>query len=30
MFLTQALRVIRKKDQVLAYWLGLTAIQDYC
>lgn len=30
MFLTQALRVIRKKDQVLAYWLGLTAVQDYC
>ena len=30
MFLTQALRVVRKKDQVLAYWLGLTAVQDYC
>lgn len=30
MFLTQALRVVRKKDQVLAYWLGLIAIQDCC
>lgn len=30
MFLKQVLPQIRKKDQVLAYWLGLTAIQDYC
>ena len=29
-FLKQLLPKIRKKDQVLAYWLGLTAIQDYC
>lgn len=30
MFTKQLLPYIRKKDQVLAYWLGLTAIQDYC
>lgn len=30
MFLTQVVSSIRKKDQVLAYWLGLTNIQDYC
>ena len=30
MFLRQIVAQIRKKDQVLAYWLGLTAIQDYC
>ena len=30
MFTRQLLPYIRKKDQVLAYWLGLTAIQDYC
>ena len=30
MFLKQVLPQIRKKDQVLAYWLGFTAIQDYC
>lgn len=29
-FLKQLLPKIRKKDQVLAYWLGLTEIQDYC
>jgi hypothetical protein len=29
-FLKQLPPKIRKKDQVLAYWLGLTAIQDYC
>lgn len=29
-FLTQVVSSIRKKDQVLAYWLGLTNIQDYC
>lgn len=29
MFTKQLLPYIRKKDQVLAYWLGLTAIQDY-
>lgn len=29
-FLKQLLPKIRKKDQVLAYWLGLTVIQDYC
>ena len=28
-FLNQVVSQIRKKDQVLAYWLGLTAIQDY-
>lgn len=30
LFTKQLLPYIRKKDQVLAYWLGLTAIQDYC
>lgn len=30
MFTKQLLAYIRKKDQVLAYWLGLTAVQDYC
>ena len=30
LFLNQVVSQIRKKDQVLAYWLGLTAIQDYC
>lgn len=30
MFTKQLLPYIRKKDQVLAYWLGLTAVQDYC
>lgn len=30
MFTRQLLPYIRKKDQVLAYWLGLMAIQDYC
>lgn len=29
-FLKQLPSKIRKKDQVLAYWLGLTVIQDYC
>lgn len=29
-YLKQLVSGIRKKDQVLAYWLGLTAIQDYC
>lgn len=30
MFTKQLVPYIRKKDQVLAYSLGLTAIQDYC
>ena len=30
LFLTQVVSQIRKKDQVLAYWLGLTVVQDYC
>ena len=30
MFTKQLLPYIHKKDQVLAYWLGLTNIQDYC
>lgn len=30
MFLKQVLPQIRKKDQVLAYWLGLITVQDYC
>lgn len=30
LFLNQVVSQIRKKDQVLAYWLGLTAVQDYC
>ena len=30
MFTKQLLPYIRRKDQVLAYWLGLTAVQDYC
>lgn len=30
MFTKQLLPYIRKKDKVLAYWLGLTAVQDYC
>ena len=30
MFTRQLLPYVRKKDQVLAYWLGLMAIQDYC
>ena len=30
LFLKQVVSKIRKKDQVLAYWLGLTNIQDYC
>lgn len=29
-FLKQLPPKIRKKDQVLAYWLGFTAIQDFC
>ena len=30
LFLKQVIPPIRKKDQVLAYWLGLIAVQDYC
>lgn len=30
MYLKQLLRNVRKKDQVLAYWHGLSAIQDCC
>lgn len=30
MFTKQLSPYIRKKDQVLAYWLGLTVVQDYC
>lgn len=30
MFTKQLLPYVRKKDQVLAYWLGLTNIQEYC
>lgn len=29
-YLSKVVSQVRKKDQVLAYWLGLTAIQDYC
>lgn len=30
MFTKQLLPYIRRKDQVLAYWLGLTNMQEYC